>query len=749
MEYISERFSIYIIPPLLSIVLGWSLAAISLFKGKFRTENILFSLVCIWWTLMPIIFLSHHVFKGNIELIMKIERSFHFLYVYMPAILLLYLQKSFSLNKKYLVAASFTLSFLISLFVPTKYYISGLFTYNWGYSAKGEIVFVIFGTIAFLQLLYVIWFFIGKVKSIENYTEQLKLKYILLSFIASAILMIFNVPAINGIDFYAYGNFMFIPMTLLAYGVLKYRLMEIKTVLHVTLIWSIISSLIMIPNILIFKFLKPHLYELTDMSCFLFLFAWFMLNYFYFKKIKPAIDKIFNKQKFNLIKAEVDFIENISFLKTLDKLIEVFTSVIMTNLNFKQIKFFIKMDDGLIMQTLSGDTYEIDSELYNWFINDDRYIEKDMIRTNPYYSPVIEKIDGVFSELGCSYILPLVRNNEMVGIAFPGERLNLRHINTDEARFLESAKRSMAISINNSVMYQKLSDLKDKLEEKVSMRTEELLKAMEGLETANMELTSTNEELKETRRIAEIDMMMAVHVQKSIFPEIPSDSTGWDIAATFMPMSMVSGDFYDFYQENNELKGMILLDVSGHGIASGLITMIARSVFYRNFFLHKDLKLGQVAEYANKELIGEITNTDKFLTGIMLRFEDDFVEYVNAGHPDIMFRKKESDHVKIINPQDMNFKGSILGVAQMDYPYKSIKFKVESGDIFALFSDGILEGTGHGNSRFGVNGIANAILQAGNGSASEVIDKIMKDFRAFTGTDKLTDDLTVIVIKRK
>jgi serine phosphatase RsbU (regulator of sigma subunit) len=749
MEYLAERLSIYIIPPLLSIGLGWSLAAVSIIKGRYRTENILFSLVCIWWTLMPLIFLSHHIFKGNIGLIMTIERTFHFLYVYMPAIILLYLQKSFALNKKNLVIASFALSVIISLFVPTKYYISGLYTYSWGYSAKGEVVFKIFGTCAFMHLLYIIWFFILKVKSVKNYTERLKLKYILLSFIASAILMIFNVPAISGIDFYAYGNFMFIPLTLIAYGVLRYRLMDIKSVLHITLIWAVLSSLIFIPNIIIFKFIRPHLIEMNGLESFLFLVTWFILNYIYFKKIKPVIDRLFNKQKINLIKAGVNFSENISFLKTVDSLIETFTSALAENLYFKNIEFYTRMDDGLNYRTSQGAVYQLDPEIYQWFVEDDRYVEYDMMNTNPYYAPVIEKMTVIFRKFSCSYIFPLVRNNEVVGFALAGERINLRYLNRDETLFLESIKRSMSISISNSVMYQKLSDLKDNLESKVASRTEELLRAKESAEAANEELTAANGELNETRRISEIDMLMAANVQKSIFPEIPENIPGWDIAAAFIPMSMVSGDLYDFYIKDDDLKGLILLDVSGHGIASGLITMIAKSVFFRNFFMHKDLRLGKIVENANDELISEMGNTDKYLTGIILRFEDDYIEYVNAGHPDIMTRKKDSSNVKVINPSDNSFKGSILGVSEMSFPYKSAKIKAESGDMFAIFTDGIIEAAGPGNSRFGITGIAKAMLNSGKENAGETLNRIVEDFYNFTGTDKLTDDVTVIIIKRK
>ncbi|PKL17260.1 MAG: hypothetical protein CVV49_12040, partial [Spirochaetae bacterium HGW-Spirochaetae-5] len=158
---------------------------------------------------------------------------------------------------------------------------------------------------------------------------------------------------------------------------------------------------------------------------------------------------------------------------------------------------------------------------------------------------------------------------------------------------------------------------------------------------------------------------------------------------------------------------------------------------------------GQVVEHANRELIGEIGNTDKYVTGVILRFEDDCIEYVNAGHPDIMFKKRESRNVRVINPEDKKFKGSILGITEMDFSYKSLKLKTESGDFIALFSDGILEASDTDNNRFGIQGIAKAMVSCEDENAEGILNRIMGDFIKFTGTPKLTDDLTVIILKRR
>ncbi|PKL37443.1 MAG: hypothetical protein CVV44_13910 [Spirochaetae bacterium HGW-Spirochaetae-1] len=749
MDLIFGRFNLYVIPPLLSLLLGWVLALVAVIKGKMRRENILFALMCLWWTFMPLVFISHQVFRGETDKIMMVERSVHFIYVYIPFIMLLYLQMVFNLNKRFLVIASFIISAAVSGFVPTEYYFNGLYTYSWGYSARGGIAFKIFGVYAMLVTIFGVFFFIYKIRAAAGSTEKLKLKYINFSFLATAILTILNIPAISGIDFYAFGNFMFIPLSLLAYGVLRYRFMDIRSVMHITLIWGVTSSLILIPNIIAYYLLKPYLGHFGYAAGFFLLLVWFILNYLYLKIIQPAIDRIFNKQKFNLQRLEVQFVENISVLKTLEELTRVFTGTLQKNLYFREVDIFIRLNEKEGYWNQGGKEIAVDDDIREWFIGANHLADRDMVLADPYYLYIREKMLAVLDDNNSRYILPLVQNNELIGVALLGERLTLKELNYEETRFINSVRSALSISISNSLMYQDLSDLKDNLEDKVTKRTEELLSAMEKVEAFNEELTRTNDELNSARKIAEMDMMMAVNVQKSLLPAEPPETPGWDIALVFKPMAGISGDFYDFYVEDGDLKGLVLLDVSGHGIASGLITMIARSVFQRNFFRYNDVKLGSVVEEANRDLINEIENVDNYLTGIVLRFTDETVEYVNAGHPDLVLRQSKNGVVSMVNSRDRNFRGAFLGVRAMDFPYRTLKFNVEPGDVLLVYTDGIAEGTNAEKTEYGSEGLARALHKAPGESSRSILDYIMHDFHAFTGNGKLSDDLTLIVIKKK
>lgn len=748
-DILIQRMNIYILPPLLSLLVGWSLAVVSVFKGKLRSENILFSLVCIWWSLMSPIFISHHLLKGDIATIMKIERSIHFLYVYLPFITLLYIEKAFRFKNRPLLFLSLGVSAVTSAFTLTDYYFSGLYEYSWGYIGRGEIVFMAWGAFGFFVTGYILFIFIRRFRQSTNQTEKLKIKYIILSFIATALLTILNIPAISGIDFYPFGNFMFIPLSLLAFGVFRYRLMDVRSVLYITLIWSVTSSLIIVPNALLFFYTRPYLVSLHSLALFCVLILWFAVNLFYFSKMQPVIDRIFNRYKYNLNRAGIQFIDTVSHLRTMEDLAAECTDILKRTLNIKSVSLYVRDRERRYFVNQEESSFQIPEGIESWLSVMNHIVEHDMVLSNPSYDSVRIDLTRIFSLFKCQYIVPLVQNNELIGILLLSERHDLRQLNLMEIQFLNMIRSSVSISINNSVMYQDLTDLKDTLEIKVEKRTEELLRAMEKVESMNLELTTANIELENARKIADLDMSMAAQVQKSIYPEAIPCTDEWDIALEFRPMSSVSGDLYDFYVDGDRLLGLSVLDVSGHGIASGLITMIARSVVHRNFFRWRETPLSTVINKVNREMTTEIQGSGKFLSGIILRFSGDIVEYVNAGHPDLVMKKSSSGRARIVQPRDEDFKGILLGIEAMELSCKSVKFKVEADDTLLLFTDCVIECPNDCGDSYGMDRIIESLSSVPAGSARVILNNVLEHFFQFTGSRNLPDDMTIIVAKKR
>ncbi|MCP4133362.1 MAG: response regulator, partial [bacterium] len=237
---------------------------------------------------------------------------------------------------------------------------------------------------------------------------------------------------------------------------------------------------------------------------------------------------------------------------------------------------------------------------------------------------------------------------------------------------------------------QTLEELNSNLEEKVEERTAMLSEAMVELEAANDNLITFNRKLENAYGDQARDMRMAVNVQRSYLPRKAPETALWDISYKFRPMAGVSGDFYDFYMSDNELKGVSLFDVSGHGIASGLITMIAKSILSRKFTPDPSRGLNRVMEEINNDLVAELDALDFYCTGVLLRFNQNRVEYVRGAHPDIIIRTREGVRIPTKKANETGG-GGLLGFSELLMDFETSSFSVEKGDFIVLYSDCLLE----------------------------------------------------------
>jgi serine phosphatase RsbU (regulator of sigma subunit)/CheY-like chemotaxis protein len=288
------------------------------------------------------------------------------------------------------------------------------------------------------------------------------------------------------------------------------------------------------------------------------------------------------------------------------------------------------------------------------------------------------------------------------------------------------------------------------LERKVEERTRELLNAKIELEKTNQRMLAFIDQLEIAKTEAESDMSMAINVQENILPKFIPKSDVWDIAYYFRPMSGISGDFYDFYvTEYGEVAGLSLFDVSGHGIASGLITMLAKSIIYRHFKSMNNRNVGDILDAINEDLISELDNVPNFLSGVMLRFSNTTVEYSNAGHPDIFIRRNDAS-VYSYGAEPETHKGYYLGIKSMQVPHPFTTFTVEKGDTLLIFSDCLIEAGPQRGEPFGAERLVKLFAEAGKKQLSQdILDHIITAFYNYTKSPVLPDDITVIIARRK
>ncbi len=310
---------------------------------------------------------------------------------------------------------------------------------------------------------------------------------------------------------------------------------------------------------------------------------------------------------------------------------------------------------------------------------------------------------------------------------------------------------SMAfVLINDFIDIQyKLENLNETLEHKVESKTEELRTAMETLGMVNDELVASNRELEEAHRSASKNMSMAANVQKKLYGRELPPLDDWEIAYYFKPAADISGDLYDIYTEGSRLGGIALFDVSGHGISAGLFTMLARSILFRNYRMHKKSGPAAVMEAVNRELIEEMSDLDYYLSGLFLMFDGSRVRYANAAHIDALLKKGDGSGCGPLLPEGADFKGCLLGLRHISEPFGAYEFTAEKGDVIVLFTDGLNESANREKERYGMNRAIETLRGCETENPESIIRCLLENLNRFTGDTKLADDLTIIVAKKK
>ena len=122
---------------------------------------------------------------------------------------------------------------------------------------------------------------------------------------------------------------------------------------------------------------------------------------------------------------------------------------------------------------------------------------------------------------------------------------------------------------NKSEEYIKIQRENKKLKKKLQYQ-ETLVKKAEDQKDKTLNLLyAVKDEIEKSKTVSTREMEVAGNVHLKFLQKEAPLSDEWELAYYFKPMWGVSGDFYDFYEIENNLHGLGIFDVSGHGIASG------------------------------------------------------------------------------------------------------------------------------------------------------------------------------------
>lgn len=263
------------------------------------------------------------------------------------------------------------------------------------------------------------------------------------------------------------------------------------------------------------------------------------------------------------------------------------------------------------------------------------------------------------------------------------------------------------------------------------------------------EITKKNRLLQRQQMIQERDMKMAELVQKSFYPSKAPCKNGWETSFIFKPMASVSGDLYDFYfDKDKNFCGIGLFDVSGHGVASGLVGILSKYLAEKIFIKNRQKPLEKLIQEFSETLAQEKGSVENYLTGIFLRLNQNQVEYVNGGHTDVLLKNAKTGKVEILGGKDGKFRGMFLGMPGLPSDgCSTVSRRMEVGDVLLLYTDCLVESRNSSGEELGQERLFKILEECPSKTSKETLSFIVGKFKNFTKGVPLRDDLTIIVLQ--
>jgi sigma-B regulation protein RsbU (phosphoserine phosphatase) len=237
----------------------------------------------------------------------------------------------------------------------------------------------------------------------------------------------------------------------------------------------------------------------------------------------------------------------------------------------------------------------------------------------------------------------------------------------------------------------------------------------------------------------ESELDVARRLQQSILPAGTPELTAVRIAAAYEPMTAVAGDFYEFLPVDSHRAGLLVADVSGHGVPAALVaSMVKVAVHSVADWAHDP---GELLRRLGRALQPHLRH--QYVTAAYLWIDTGTMtaRYSAAGHPPLLHcRGADGATLPILS------NGLLFGVVpDSEYPVCEVAF--DRGDRFVLYTDGLTEPENAAGEPFGDRRLANVLRECRSDAAEAVSRRLLAELEAWTPRSlSQQDDITLLVV---
>ena len=268
----------------------------------------------------------------------------------------------------------------------------------------------------------------------------------------------------------------------------------------------------------------------------------------------------------------------------------------------------------------------------------------------------------------------------------------------------------------------------------------EILRLLSSQIAISIENARLYEQEKAFVRMQE-EVRLASQIQQNLLPKNAPDIPGYEIGGTNIPAQMVGGDYFDFIPISEGRWAICLGDVSGKGLPASLLMANLQATLRGQTLL--DAPPGECLHRSNK-LLYQSTSPEKFATlfyGI-LDTKHHSLAFSNAGHDNPFVMNQGVQKARL------NAGGIPLGMME-EFSFEDDSVSLALGDTIILYSDGIPEAMNGDEDFFGEEQLAALLARHHSLTCAGLMEKILESVKSFTGTTPQSDDMTLVVVRRR
>jgi sigma-B regulation protein RsbU (phosphoserine phosphatase) len=263
---------------------------------------------------------------------------------------------------------------------------------------------------------------------------------------------------------------------------------------------------------------------------------------------------------------------------------------------------------------------------------------------------------------------------------------------------------------------------------------------------AHLRISDLRHELAERNRLLEaahkkltFELDLARKVQFALMPRPPKPRGVLQLAVRYTPANQLGGDVYDFYRLENNRLGVLVADVSGHGVNSAMLSgMVKALAAPLSIAVLEPGELLAGLDVATEQYFPE----GYFCTGFYLIADEEtgLVRYAGVGHPPAIIIGPNGPRTLPSNP-------GMLGIGMVDGTAGDSD-RLEPGESLVIYTDGLTDAMDPADTLFGEDRLT-TLLQGHHGSdPTEILNHVDSALNQHTYPGRPADDINIIVLQR-